>query len=116
MVVSKVVKGTRLLTNTFQMIYPDLDDDHIRDPRWTEGWIFLHDMTAGDQIQIKVSAYDETGQQMRIYDQPIIIGQQDPVSAFHIGAVLSLWLRIEVSQIAAPSSFKSINFTFYEVS
>lgn len=116
MVVSNTVNGTILLNANYQMIYPEIDDDRLRDPYWCEGWIFLHEMTAGDQVQIKFSSYDLTGQQMRVYDQPLISGIQEPVSAFHLGAILTPWFRVEIKQTLVPESYKNINFLFYEVS
>lgn len=115
MTVSKSVKGTILLTGSYQMIYPELEDDTLRDPRWVEGWIFLHELTAGDQVHIRFSTYDDSGQLLRVYDEPVISGIQEPISAFHIGAVLTPWFRVEIVQTLAPGSYKNVNFLFYEV-
>jgi hypothetical protein len=115
MPINKKFSGTLLLNDTFQRICPLLADDTIRTDRWTEGDIFLHELTAGDQIQIKFDKYDEAGQDHRSYDLQILFGDQNPVPTFHLGAVIDSWLRIEVKQTLAPLSYKTINFKFYEV-
>ncbi len=115
MPINKKVTGTLLLTDSYQRIYPHVNDDTLRDDRWTEGWIYLHELTAGDQIQILFTSYDETGQEHRGYDAPIIEGIQEPIPAFHIGALCESWFRVQVKQITAPSTYKSVNYKFYEI-
>jgi hypothetical protein len=115
MPISKKISGNLLLSNTYQRIYPHVDDDTLRDDKWTEGWIYLHEMTAGDEVQILFTSYDEVAQQHRGYDEPIIQGIQEPIPAFHIGALVDNWFRVQIKQITAPSSYKSINYKFYEI-
>lgn len=115
---TKEVLGSVLLTDSYQTIYPHEDDDHARDPMWIEGWIFLHELEEGDEVQLYFSAYDPVGQILRGYDSPIITGIQEPVPSFHIGAIVSRWLKVEIKQrLPLPtSSYKNVNFAFNEVS
>lgn len=115
MVVSKTISSTVLLENNYQMIYPDTIDNHIREPRWVEGWIYLHELLTGDQVQILFSNYDPVGQVLRGYDAPIISGLQEPIPTFHFGAVLTPWHQIQIRQTLAPSTYKNVNYIFYEV-
>lgn len=115
MPIHKKVKGTILLTEDYQMIYPQIDDNTLRTDRWTEGDIYLHELTAGDQIYVKFWKYDETGEEHRGYHVEIINGDQGEITAIHIGAIIESWFKVEVKQTLAPESFKNINFKFYEV-
>ena len=114
MPIAKRYNGHLLLTGTYARIYPHVDDDMLRTSRWTEGDIFLHELTAGDEIQIKYLKYDPEGAIHRSYATVIKQGiQTDP--CFHIHALMDLWFRIEVRQTLSPESFKTINFDFWEV-
>ena len=115
MPINKKITGNKPLSDTYERIYPHVDDDHLREDIWTEGWIYLHELTAGDEVQILFESYDEVGQEHRGYDAPIIQGIQEPIPSFHIGALVESWFRIQIRQITAPSSYKSVNYKFYEI-
>ena len=116
MAFTKEHQGTKLLTNVNQMIYPYIDDDHVREPRWVEGWIFLHEVDDGDQVEIKVQTYDPVGQLLRTYGIQILSGVQEPIPVYHLGSVVTRWMKVEIKQNLAPVSYKNINYVFHEVS
>jgi hypothetical protein len=116
MTVTKTVNGSLLLTDTYTRIYPELADDTPRSPYWVEGRIFFHEMAAGDEVYIKFQLYDPVGQVLRTYHIEHLTGSQAPVPAYHLGAMLVPWMHIEAYQDVAPVSYKTINYSFYEVS
>jgi len=123
MPVSAPFTGSILLTDEYQRIYPpDILNQHRTPPRWTEGWIYFHELTAGDEVTVKFEEYDDFGQQMRVYDiQKVIYNATPPATeinvtpAIHMGGTLSGWIRISVWQSDGGPNYKNINYKFYEV-
>lgn len=115
MPINKEVTGTILLTSNYQMIYPHITDNVFRDKRWTEGDIFLNELTAGDQIQIKFWKYDPVALEHKAWMAPLISGSQGETPVWNLPATINRWFKVEIKQTLAPSSFKTVNFVFYEV-
>ena len=114
MVTSRIIEDTVLLTDTYQKIYPHPDDDHPRDPRWHEGWMFFNEMTAGDEVYVLIEVYDAKGQLLKGFHLERIIGSQGLINSWHMATLKNRWVRIWVRQSIAPSTYKSVNFSFYE--